>query len=240
MTIEERLEGLERESVRARRRNRRVLVVAGLSIAVCAVGVAAFFPSFVKAQPGASVEKEIRANRFTLVDESGRERGRLAVDLGDAGLFLRDEKGRHRASLMVLKDRSLLSLSSEKGRTHEATLSADNIESSLLLRDENGKVRAGLDVMGGGPRIWFRDEDGKLRAALEVDMIGPKLSLCDENGDRRAFVHFGFDSPFGPAHGPVVSLYDENGKVRAALGVDGTRPRLELFEANEKVRWSAP
>jgi len=118
MTTEERLETLERELARAKRGNRRmVLAGAGLLLGLFALLVAGrSITGVAQGQEKAADKKVIRANEFVLLDEQGRERGRLAVLKDGPWLSLYDEKGIPRIMLTMTNDGPRLFLSGENGK----------------------------------------------------------------------------------------------------------------------------
>ena len=162
MTIEERLENMERELGRQKRRNRWLLgaiivLLGGL------VAAGAFKTTVTTAQAqGAGTAKLISANNFFLIDENGRPR----------------------AALFVGKDGPSLSLSDENGKTR-VWLRADKDGVGLGLYDENGKNRALLVAGKDGPSLSLGDENGKIRAGLATLKDSPTLVLFDENGQGR-------------------------------------------------------
>jgi len=92
MTIEDRLENMERELGRLKRRNRwlsgAILLVAGGLIVPPVFDLTTFR---VQAQ-AAGTAKEIRANKIVLVDENGKARVQLGMLLnGVSGLSLGTE-----------------------------------------------------------------------------------------------------------------------------------------------------
>ena len=116
MTTDERLEMLARELARAKRRTRWVLLTAIL--AAGAFGVAwGFGRERLAAQAASGVAKEVRANKFVVVDENGKTRAVLVAGKDGVGLALNDENGKVRAELPVFKDGPALSLKDEKGKT---------------------------------------------------------------------------------------------------------------------------
>ena len=137
MTIEERLENMEREMRRVKRRNRWLLgtillIVGGL------IAPWVFETTAIRARSKeVGTVKEIRARSFVLEDEKGDVRAGLIVDKdGSPGLRLYDENGETRAAL---KDGP-----------------------GLSLYDENGKTRATLGVVKGGPGLVLLDENGQV------------------------------------------------------------------------------
>jgi len=132
MTIEERLENMERELERQKRRNHWLLGAILLLVGgLVATGV--FKTVFktrilpVQAQIAGAV-KEIRANGFSLEDEKGEPRAVLAVVNGDPRLMLLDENGQNRFAA---------------GKTWTVSPDGKIIEypeSSLILYGPDGKV----------------------------------------------------------------------------------------------------
>ena len=146
MTIEERLETLERELAVAKRRNRRllagvvlavVLAVSGLGVAKKALKLTKTLPASQALEVGAS-QKVIRATQIILEDENGKTRVALDVVENFAGLSLSDENGKTRAQLGVSK-----------------------VGPGLFLRDENGKNRVSLGMSKEGTVLSLSDENGK-------------------------------------------------------------------------------
>ena len=128
MTIEERLENMERELGRLKRRNRWLLgavllVVGGL----IAPGV--FETTAVRARSQeARTTKEVRARSFILEDENGKHRAWLGVDKDGPSLSLWDEKGKIRFAA---------------GKVETVTSDGKTIaysESSLILFGPDGKI----------------------------------------------------------------------------------------------------
>ena len=163
MTTEERLERVERELTRAKRRNRWLMVAVGLAVGILALAwLATENADTALAQDAAKAEKPaqvIRASAFVLVDDKGRERGALKMTPDGPTLYLYDENEKPRAALTAIK-----------------------VGPGLALFDEKGTPRAGLTVTELGPALVLIDENGKPRALLAVSKAGPMLSLRDENG----------------------------------------------------------
>jgi len=127
MTIEERLESLERGLSAAKRRNKYLLI--GLVV----LAIAWAFTSTtgtVHAQAGGNI---IQAEGFELVDSQGNVRARLTMlDSGPGPAF--DENGNTQAGQDVIDGGPMLG-----------------------LYDENETLRAGMVVYGSDPLLWLSD-----------------------------------------------------------------------------------
>ena len=128
MTTEERLEILERELARAKKWNLWVLASLSLAVGLFALG---WYFTGTTGRAAEEVVKEVRANKFTLVDAKGRSRAMLGLIEGGPGLALYDENGEVRVWLAVSKDGPGLSLADENGKT------AGIIE-PLLMAEQDG------------------------------------------------------------------------------------------------------
>ena len=158
MTIEERLENMERELGRVKRRNRwllgAILLVAGGLIVSAVFETTAFR---ARAQ-GAGTAKEIRVNSLVLEDENGKLRALLAASKDGPNLEMYDENGKRRARLSATEN------------------------PQLALYDENGTPRATLIEMEEGPGLMLWDENGKGRVGLVVTKDGQDLQLFGPDG----------------------------------------------------------
>lgn len=161
MTIEERLEDMERELRCVKRRNRWLLgAILLMVVGLIAPGV--FETTAIRARSKeVGTAKEIRAGSFFLEDEKGEIRARLGVTKEGPGLWIFDENGKTRVALGMAKDGPM---------------------PALWLYDKNGKVRAMLAVDKDGPMLGLYDENSNVRAWLTVDKDSPMLGLGDKNG----------------------------------------------------------
>ena len=132
MTIEERLEALERELENTKQHVRRLWVGLGLAVFLTCALVWGF-----TATTGAA--KGIRANRFIVVDENGKTRAWMVADEGGSELVLADENHKRCAWLSIGEGGPVLTLFDENGKTRVA-LSAAEDGPKLKLFDDNGKV----------------------------------------------------------------------------------------------------
>jgi len=132
MTIEERLEALERGLSAAKRRNKYLLI----GLVVLAIGWA--FTSTtgtVQAQGGENI---VRAEKFELVDSQGNVRAALAVTDSGPTLEFYDENGKTRAALNVFDSGPMLRLYDES-ETFRAVLAVSYDVPWLCLLDANGR-----------------------------------------------------------------------------------------------------
>jgi hypothetical protein len=164
MTIEGRMEALEKELARARSRNRwsltgAILVIAG-GIVLC--GKAAG-PRSNKAQSqtAAGAVKEVQARQFTVVDQNGRARAQLSA-------------GDYNVALVFLDT---------VGKPHAAIILGDDGLPQIGLSDKTGTMRAILGVEQDGPALHFYDRENNGRAVMKYnDNHGSEILLADEEG----------------------------------------------------------
>ena len=221
MELEARLQRLERD-------NRRLK--AGGVVALSAVLVV-----FLMGQT-APVPDEIKAKRFTAVDEKGRTRAVLIGTLTGSSLSLRDDKGNERVSLFVSDGGPLLIFDEEDERLE--------LESSSL-RLRNKGMSAVLDLGVAGANFYLAHNGISNTAWLGADSTGTYLNLGDDTGAQR--VSIGVTEA-----GPGLSLFDDKRVERARMGVsqqvnthtgvEYKRPEnsLVLYNAERKVVWEVP
>ncbi len=186
MTVEERIERLERQ-------NRRMKVAVSALVVALVGGVlltGPLSPRQAKAQ-AAATPRIVEAREFRVVDAKGRERASLKTHKAGSGLVFYDENGKLRAMLCTTKDGS-----------------------NLVLADENGKVRVSADARkddqdskyDGGPTLQLYNESHNTRLMLTVHNNQPVIALLDENGNYRALLDVGKD-------GGALHFADENQKT---------------------------
>jgi len=180
MTTEERLERLERELGRAKRRGSWLLVGLALGLgALALVWASAASAPRAEAQ-GAAGGRTIRASEFILEDERSRVRASLHMAKDGPALILWDAEGEIRAMLCVA-DKPVLNLCDAAGEPR-AMLSVGKDGPSLALHDAAGKLRANLFATAAGQSLTLHDAAGKPRAALAVVDDVPMLALLDAAG----------------------------------------------------------
>ncbi len=208
--LAKRLDRLEREN-----RWWRVLGVSAVAVLGLVVLVGA---------KGSGVVDEVRAKKFTVVDNKGRTRGMLGMkeqERQEHGVFLEladsDQKLR-----VQLRGYGGLGLYDRKGRVR--------IELSVLDFTVDYPKALGFQVPSLPESVWsqlvFRDPHSKSLVLLEVDNDltdgNPRLTLVDKNGAK------------------AVLGYTK--LKNSQTGVVERRPAssLVLFNKDRKVIWSAP
>jgi hypothetical protein len=132
MTIEERLERIERQNVYLR---------VGLGLVLLA-GVALLVMG--QAAPSGTVD-EVRARRFALVDENGTERASLQAGKDDLLFLITDALGHHRVLLQMTRDSTRLAFVGNNQKPQVALSLVEGVPTFRLF-DAQGTVRA---VLGG-------------------------------------------------------------------------------------------
>jgi hypothetical protein len=162
MTIDERLEKLERELSRAKTRFRWLVIGAG--ICFMSVGVIYAFGQyetrFLHRANKADTGKELRANNFVLEDSNGNPRVSLGMDEDGVVLRLKYGNGNIGAALCLHDDKMVLSLSDNNGRPR-AVLGVTKNMPILCLYYQREEPRASLAVLTDGPHLNLYDEKGK-------------------------------------------------------------------------------
>ena len=269
MTTEERLENLERELARAKRRNRRLLgqyasvwTVVGLAL-VAWVMAGTVGPRTAKgqAEPKAVAETHQRLKRLMDLDFENMSLDNVLKHISKV----------MRLTIVIDPDVAAQGIDlptrvldlKVKGVSVESVLAtvlgADlgyKVEAGYILVTTREKLQQNLPavthpVAAGAAvkevranRFVLVDENGRTGAMLSVDTDGPRLRLFDEQGRLRINLAVVKD-------GPRLDLTDKNGKPRAQLGVgrtvspDGrgiTYPEssLRLFGPDQTVVWQAP
>lgn len=221
-------------------RELRLWRVAGLLLfgAVSLVGVLGAAPARVSGP----VADEVRARRFTLVDEYGLVRAVLGDD-GGTGLTIFDPRGRPRVRLAT-------------------SFSGDFPELVFYGKDAKPDVKLEASVWGGGLSLYEPDGARQIRANISG---WPAIRVGDQAAKSQRDpiqVIWGLHLFHGdviraalsldPGGLPRLQLYDDNKNVRAALGhieILLTRSRsveqrqassLVLFDEKGNVLWKAP
>ena len=160
--------------------------------------------------------KEVRAERFVLVDPSGRERAVIEIDDKAPTLLLFDKQGRARIGLAT----------------------GEQSGSGLVIFDEDGKKRAQVGLTSAGEAaLNLGDAANPQRISLlagpdgnpVVTISGAKalVTIAGPNAESSARL------AFVEGQGPGLTLSDESGAIRAALVISQGRPMLRLSGPDE-------
>ncbi len=150
MTTEQRLENLERELARTKRRMRWLLVSVFLGAGLVVLATAWMLsPDKALAENAVKAPIIIHANTLILDDENGKARAMLNVTKDGPALFVYDKQSKTSVVLGVLKDGPV-----------------------LAMLDENGEQRIGLDVKKDGTALNLFDETGKPRVTVGAGATG--------------------------------------------------------------------
>lgn len=174
-------EALPQRVARLERENRRWKALGIVALAL--LGVVGLLGA---TSPGSgTVADEIRARRFILVDDAGRDHAALGIEPGGAaGLAFAGPDGKLRALLGIEGDGSgFLGLADRSG-TLRVMLGAMEGSAGLNLADRAGKDRAGLVIAPDGTGgLTLSDPSGRARAVLALEPGGlAALEILDPAG----------------------------------------------------------
>ena len=154
MAIEDRLDRLERELSRSRKRFRWLILGAGLGLLSAAVLYASRDHS-----DAAKVGQELRATSFILEDANGKPRASLGLDEDGLELRLRYENDNIGAALCLHEDKVVLSFADKVGKPRAVLGLTKNVP-LLCLYDEKEEPRVTVALLQDGPHLVLRDEKG--------------------------------------------------------------------------------
>jgi hypothetical protein len=203
-----RVQDVERENERLRRRS--TLALAG-AVAALAMTAFALVWSASSLRP---VAEAMEARRFVLRDANGLVRGAFELTPnGPARLVLQDQDGRERLKLTLLADGSPgLTFSDRDGRPRTVLGLLPDQTSTLVFADRAGATRAVFGLSGTqAPMLVLADRNGSTRAGL---------SIADDGSPH--FTLFENEAPSPPAEEPV-----EAADSVAAAAAGPTEPAAE-------------
>jgi len=231
MTLDQRVDKLERDLARTKRTAGCLRILIAAVMGGVAIGAVAESRSSVQSQPVQGTRRVVRANAFVLEDEKGQERAVLDVDSTKARLSLGDERGEARMILGVTGNGPAIFLLDEEGNSR-LTVSLQKGSPGITLLDENGNSRFACSLDKDGPRMTLLDQKGKAIAGLSTGETGPVLSPHNKTGSA---------SLAASGEGPAVSLSDEHGRIRMFLMLDEDHGSvLSVTDERGKMIWSAP
>jgi len=184
-----------------------------------------------------TVDRELRAERFVLVDRSGTERGELAaLEDGSARVLVRGKSGARSASVSADADGTLrVTLSRDDGHAALELGLTEKQEPLLVMYDATHTRRFGALCLGSGTvGMQLRDAKGRTRAELKILVDGsPALVLNGE--DPKSRVSLSNVSSGGAA----LDFGDKRGENRLTIGLNDTGGAVIMaFDANGAPRWS--
>lgn len=146
--------------------------------------------SFVLMGQSSPLVQEVKAQKFSLYDASGKNRGMFFARDGQAILILSDPNGEPRITLAVGKDGA----------------------PGIGLSDKGDKVRAEISVAKGNPRLALLSREERERILLQVGTDGsPRIGLMDSSKSPRIVIG-------GTGDNWGVGLFDQKGSMTATLG----------------------
>jgi hypothetical protein len=168
-----------------------------------------------EAEASARAARELRAEKFVLVDRDGTERGVIGVNSrGFAVVGLNDQSGRLRSELRVGENGSALGFYDQKGNKRVIIGDTPTGRDGLAIYSSGGRQMAGFTVADDNQSsvTLYDPANGRARVGLGVAANGiPALVLFDQNGRDRAELHVNADGK------PGLALADAAGKSVAGL-----------------------
>lgn len=191
MTVEERLEALER----------KVKLYRWLFLAACIFSIVLAGTSAIAVQ-----SREIHANKFVLEDESGKTRGIWETNEKMVSFLFSDPEGHPRILLLDTSEYSGLSVYGQ-GKKALVNLGAVPGESGLTFRDSWDTFRADITVKDGGKSSFtLADEKGTERIFADAFSSDATFLVNDSNQRPRVGL-------FVTPKGAVCGLSDRSGKM---------------------------
>lgn len=226
MTIETQIDQLKAEVVAVKRQNRLLWTVFTLTLAILLAWRNFDLPFANAAHAGSPPDaaKELRATRFTIVDEKGNALLSLGRSGDIKGIVALTPTGKPICSLEPQEAGPVLRLWDSKGNVRLGA-GVTQHGPSIMMSTDDGKPY----MMLSGKQLALYGDDGQSFAELAVARTGSTLSLDDgkfgfklslKKGD---LSHSIYESPeIGyrvlkmPAQGPLLELYDHRGRKWSA------------------------
>ena len=174
MSIEERVERLEKQ-------NKRLKLALGLLAVLLAVGV-----TMVTTRQEAIFGETVKAQQFLLTDKGGKTRASLDVTIdGEPYLNLYDKAGKRRFAVGVLKSgEPSLGFLDKNGKRRVAIGIRTAGEPILRLSDKEGKSRVAISIRkSGDASLQFLDTKKRVRVQMgTIAGRGGFITLVDALG----------------------------------------------------------
>jgi hypothetical protein len=211
---------------------RRFAILCVVVFLGCAVGAALSSRMIGPAQ--ADAPKAVKAERFELVDGSGRVRGALSVGGGGAAsLTLLDPGGAVGVEVAQSNAGPSLTFYGAGSRNLVQLFAPPQGDVGLMISDQKGNLRAVLAANPNECGLSLADNQGLPRIKLGDLPAGDGLLISDEHQKARAV--------FSNAKtGPTLNLSDQAGQKRVQLAVPPTGPIVEFKDSDGKTTWKRP
>jgi hypothetical protein len=223
-----------RRSLQVKARLPWALAFAGIVAVVCTIELIA---RGAFAVDGPKRMEEIKANRFVVVDESGKTTAEFGVlSDGRPGLAVWDNKTNLVAVLSIDDGGPRFSFQNKTGVSLLSIGLVDGNLPVMVFNGTDGGRRLGMVVTENGTvALQLNDLRKQKRCELSVDREGqPKIVLRDRDGNARAglIVH--------DKGGSGLDLLDAAGRTRAVMQVNNEgEPDAALLGPNGEALWSA-
>lgn len=183
------------------------------------------------------VSREVRAQRYVVVDEGGNERAEFGVLPDGSARLIVWNKSKEFAASVGVDDFGMPHLAF--GRPDRPPLVdigiLDKRSPVLIMRDARGKRRLGIVVTDVGTvSVGVYDKRGRNRCNLFMDNDGrPTLTLSDDKGTIRARLMIDTDGS------SALDLFDRAARARVVLQVDADgEPGIAILNADGQGGWS--
>jgi hypothetical protein len=163
--------------------------------------------------------REVRAQRFVLVDDAGTEQGEFGMTPKGEPVVRLWNKARGMAATLGIDEGGMphVSLESFDGQPVAEMIVLDKQIPAFVMNGADGRRRVGIVVTDGGmPFIGLYDNDKRNRCVISLDRKGsPQVVMRDGNDEPR--VHLMVDDTQTCA----LDLFDREGHERMVFQVDG-------------------
>jgi len=185
-----------------------------------------------------TVPKEIRARKFVVVDETGKERAEFGImENGEAGMVIWNKK--KSTAMAVGVDHTGMPNIVFQNSKGEALLELAMLEDkypAFIMSDADGKRRLGMVVTDTGlVTLRLYDTKKKDRCAISLSPDGdPKIVLRDKQGNVRASVILDEKGT------SALVLFNRKEQERIVFQVDAQgQADAAVFGPDGKTTWSA-
>lgn len=207
------------------------------ALVLCVVILAGQGQPAPSSQPAAPAAREVRAERFVVVDASGKERARLGMqEDGGVELVVRAKNGQAAAWVAVpgQNDWPIVAVCGRDGRVVGELGLLDQTYPVFILREPSGQRRVALYVSkeDNEARVDVLSKSGKSLSSLRVSKDGvPRMVIRDEEARGRILL---VANPDGSC---LLDLSDlERPRLRAGVSASG-EPALVAFDKDGQPVW---